>query len=268
MRSEHEGQSRSTASVRGSERRLLLEADGDERDREQIGRQPHVGISRAEHDPRQQHEDARRGTGTRRRGCANRSSACRRSTRAGSARRQLKRGQVEPFPAVAQRHDQPVILARPVEPVGGLARRRRCARPASARPAAPAPGSGGRRGSRPGEKDAAAVVLADQLGRESEHAQRPPAEGVDEPQDERDRHEQGGAQPDRSSRAEPAATGRRRCSASAIDSAKLTKPNRNGIVVGERQREQRASAAPGRAPRTRPRAGRRRSAAGWRGRSA
>ena len=39
------------------------------------------------------------------------------------------------------------------------------------------------------------IELPHQLGRESEHAQSPPGEGVPHPEQHRDRHEQGGAQP-------------------------------------------------------------------------
>ena len=84
---------------------------------------------------------------------------------------------------------------------------------------------------------AAAVVLADQLGRESEHAQRPPAEGVDQPQSERDRHEQGRAQPDPVEPPEPEPEGegdqRQPHRQREIDEAEQERE-----IVGERHREQ------------------------------
>ena len=106
-----------------------------------------------------------------------------------------ERADVEPFPAVAQDHDQPVELARPVEPVGGdagrLAPPQQHQRHRRHQRQAVQPGAEAR-----GEELAAEIVLADQLGRKAEHAERPPAERMDDPQGQRDRHEQGRAQPD------------------------------------------------------------------------
>ena len=60
---EEEGEAGEAEDPREAQTSPLREADRDQRDREQIGREPHVGISRAEHDPRKQHEDDRQEKG-------------------------------------------------------------------------------------------------------------------------------------------------------------------------------------------------------------
>ena len=88
------------------------------------------------------------------------------------------------------------------------------AEPGADKPTSAAPGSSRAR-------------LADQLGREGEHAEHAPAEGVAQPQQHDDRHEQRRAQPEPASRPSRSHSPNRQ-SASPIESAKLTKPNWNG----------------------------------------
>ena len=108
---------------------------------------------------------------------------------------------------------------------------------------------------------AAMVVLADQLGGKGEHAQRAPAEGVDDPEDDRDRHEQRRAQRRLTEPAEPQPQ-REGVERQRHRQREIHEAEQEREIIGERQREQGGRRNPAMDLAARPRAGRRRSAAG------
>ena len=223
-------------------------AQRDQRDREHERREPHVGIGRAEHDPRQQHEHREQEQRRQRQVARIFDASVAHALAAGSRTARV----TEAMSNAIQRSRSTIViqltLAVPVEPVRGLPGDMIARAPEHHQQpsAAPAAGSRARRGSsfpanaaRSSRPSLQQVVLADHLGGEGEHAQHAPAEGVADPQQARDSGTKtiarSRSRPSRASRSHSA----NRLSASAIASAKFTKPNWNGIAVGERQREQR-----------------------------
>jgi hypothetical protein len=87
------------------------------------------------------------------------------------------------------------------------------------------------------EEAAAAVELADQLGRECEHTERPPAEGVHHPQQARDRDEQCGAEQQPFLAREPQPQGERH-QGERHRQREIDEPEQQREIVGEGQGEQ------------------------------
>ena len=172
----------------------VSEPDPQQGRRDQERHQPHVGIGRSEHDPRQDQEhDEQDDRGK---------SEVARQRQLGPppgedqhGQRNRHRRHVEPLPAIAQGHRQPHQFGREVEPVLGHP---------LADPASPQQDQQQRPGHDCGMHACAqgrspptdpAIMLAHRFGRKCQQAERPPTERVGDEDHERDRHEQQGAKP-------------------------------------------------------------------------
>ena len=95
------------------------ESDREKPDRHQVRDQPHVGISRAEHRPRQDHEEDREDDGREGQVARQRQLAAHNRIKE-YQRRRPERREVEQLPAVAQGRIDPAPLHLPFEPAVAL----------------------------------------------------------------------------------------------------------------------------------------------------